>query len=117
MAENNKKPLSEKWPGEKKAVRATQMAFDANEAMDDCIRKAACERGISPSDMIREIIGLDVSRKAKRKRLTVSLSEADYEVLMEKYKQKNNLARVNKVLLKQLVYEELREYVEINKTK
>ncbi len=108
MAENKKNSLSEKWPKERKSMRATQVAFDANECMDNCIRKTAYERGMSASDVIREIIGLNVNKAIKRKRLTVSLSEDDYELLAKKYA----LKRVNKSLVKQLVYEELRDYAE-----
>jgi len=109
MTENKNNSLSEKWPTERSRVRATQVAFDASEAMDICIRKAAYERGISPSDVIREIIGLKVNKGVKRKRLTVSLSEDDYQLLAKKYA----LNRVNKSLVKQLVYEELQDYAEL----
>ena len=49
------------------------------------IRKAAVEAGLSPSDQIRKILGLEVHKKPKRPRLTVSLSPDDYQALGEKY--------------------------------
>ncbi|UCX05901.1 hypothetical protein ACRWQN_05045 [Shewanella sp. HL-SH8] len=79
------KPLPEKWLNNQKAAKATQVAFDIDEQFQYSIRKAALDRGVSPSDQIRTILGLSVSKRPKRPRLTVSLSADDYVLLAEKY--------------------------------
>lgn len=68
-----------------KAAKATQVAFDMDEKIQLEIRKEALEEGLSPSDKIRDILGLNINKRPKRPRLTVSLSLEDYQVLAEKY--------------------------------
>jgi hypothetical protein len=69
---------------------------------------AASRDGISASDQIRKIVGLPVSSRPKRPRLTVSLSEQDYELLAKRYKMKN----IDKQAIKTKVMEELRHFNE-----
>ncbi len=77
--------VPEKWQSSVKAVKATQVAFDIDEKIQLAIRKEALDDGLSPSDKIRDILGLPVNKRPKRPRLTVSLSTDDYQVLAEKY--------------------------------
>ena len=77
--------LPEKWQSNVKAVKAVQVAFDMDEKIQLEIRKEALESGLSPSDKIREILGLPTNKRPKRPRLTVSLSPDDYVLLAEKY--------------------------------
>ncbi len=77
--------VPEKWQSSVKAAKATQIAFDMDEKVQLEIRKEALEAGLSPSDKIREILGLTTNKRPKRPRLTVSLSKDDYQVLAEKY--------------------------------
>ena len=77
--------LPEKWQSSVKAVKAVQVAFDMDEKIQLAIRKQALEAGISPSEQIRDILGLPTNKSPKRPRLTVSLSSDDYELLAEKY--------------------------------
>ncbi|GHE84255.1 hypothetical protein [Thalassotalea profundi] len=77
--------IPEKWQSSVKAAKATQVAFDMDEKIQLEIRKEALEDGLSPSDKIRDILGLDTNKRPKRPRLTVSLSLDDYQVLAEKY--------------------------------
>ncbi len=81
----NKNPLPEQWLQNQKAAKATQVAFDLDEQFQYSIRKAALDAGVSPSDQIRTILGLSVTKRPKRPRLTVSLSLDDYQILAEKY--------------------------------
>ncbi|QYJ86802.1 hypothetical protein K0I73_03375 [Shewanella mesophila] len=81
----SKNPLPEQWLQNQKAAKATQVAFDLDEKFQYSIRKAALDSGVSPSDQIRAILGLSVTKRPKRPRLTVSLSLDDYEKLAEKY--------------------------------
>lgn len=80
---NRKVP--DKWQSSVKAAKATQVAFDLDEKFQMQIRREALESGLSPSDKIREILGLTVNKRPKRPRLTVSLSPDDYIILAEKY--------------------------------
>lgn len=80
---NRKVP--DKWQSSVKAAKATQVAFDLDEKFQMQIRREALEAGLSPSDKIREILGLSVNKRPKRPRLTVSLSADDYVILAEKY--------------------------------
>ena len=77
--------IPEKWQSSVKAAKATQVAFDMDEKIQLEIRKEALEEGLSPSDKIRDILGLNINKRPKRPRLTVSLSLDDYQVLAEKY--------------------------------
>lgn len=79
------KKIPEKWQSTLKAVKAVQVAFDMDEKIQFELRKAALEAGLSPSDKIRSILGLPISKRPKRPRLTVSLSPEDYQLLAEKY--------------------------------
>jgi hypothetical protein len=81
----NKKELPKKWQASDKAMRAVQVAFYVDEKVQNKIRRDACIRGISPSDMIRSITQLPVSSPPKRPRLTASLNQEDYQALAERY--------------------------------
>ncbi|MFT5296692.1 MAG: hypothetical protein ACI9YH_002712 [Colwellia sp.] len=77
--------LPEKWQSSIKAVKAVQVAFDMDEKIQLAIRTQALNAGLSPSDQIRDILGLPTNKRPKRPRLTVSLGQDDYEVLALKY--------------------------------
>ena len=77
--------LPEKWQSSLKAVKAVQVAFDMDEKIQLAIRTQALNAGLSPSDQIRDILGLPTNKRPKRPRLTVSLGQDDYEVLALKY--------------------------------
>lgn len=82
---NVARKIPEKWESSVKAVKAVQIAFDMDEKIQLAIRKEALEAGLSPSDKIRDILGLPTNKRPKRPRLTVSLAPADYELLAKKY--------------------------------
>lgn len=77
--------IPDKWQSSVKAAKATQIAFDMDEKIQLEIRKEALDAGLSPSDKIRDILGLPINKRPKRPRLTVSLSESDYQLLADKY--------------------------------
>ncbi|WP_076539738.1 hypothetical protein [Shewanella sp. UCD-KL21] len=79
------KSLPETWIKNQQAAKATQVAFDLDEKFQYQIRKAALDAGVSPSDQIRSILGLSVTKRPKRPRLTVSLSQDDYVLLAQRY--------------------------------
>lgn len=77
--------LPEKWQSSQKAMKAVQVAFDMDEKIQYKIRKAALDNNLSPSEQIRDILGLTVNKRPKRPRLTVSLNAQDYTVLAARY--------------------------------
>ncbi len=76
---------SPRWTGSDAALRAVQVAFDVEKQVIDAVRYAAFENQVSPSDQIRRILGLPCTSKPVRPRLTVSLSDADYALLAERF--------------------------------
>ncbi len=104
---DKKHKILKKWEAEKKAVKATQVAFDVGEKIQYVIRKEALDRSINPSDRIRQILGLKVSRKPKRLRLSISLSDDDMAFLAKAYQLKTN----DPVEVKRRAAEKLVEHV------
>ena len=100
--------IPEKWQSSVKAVKAVQVAFDMDEKIQLAIRKQALEAGISPSEQIRDILGLPTNKRPKRPRLTVSLSSDDYELLAEKY----DLASEQQLEIKKKLMDDLIHYVD-----
>lgn len=76
---------SPRWTGSDAALRSVQLAFDVEKQVIDAVRYAAFENQLSPSDQIRTILGLPCTSKPVRPRLTVSLSDADYAILAERF--------------------------------
>jgi hypothetical protein len=76
------------------------MAFDVELEVLNAVRTAAFNNDLSTSDQIRMLLGLPVTRKPKRPRLTVSLSPDDYAVLGARYgvSPESHLAIKEKVL-------------------
>lgn len=104
---NMARTIPEKWQSSVKAAKATQVAFDMDEKIQMAIRREALEAGMSPSDQIRDILGLTTNKRPKRPRLTVSLSEQDYVELAEKYQ----LTPDQQLEIKKKLMEELITYV------
>ncbi|MCE9677663.1 hypothetical protein LZP69_00470 [Shewanella sp. AS1] len=101
----SKNPLPEQWQQNQNAAKATQVAFDLDEKFQYSIRKAALDAGVSPSDQIRNILGLSVTKRPKRPRLTVSLSLEDYQLLAEKYQlDPNEQLEIKRRVLDDLVH-------------
>lgn len=92
-----------RWQGSDAAIRAVQVAFDVENAVLEAVRHAAFERNLSTPDQIRQLLGLSVTRRPKRPRLTVSLTEADYQVLAARY----GLAPEDRLAIKERVTEAL----------
>jgi len=78
--------LPTRWQSSQPALRAVQVAFDVSEAVLLAIRREAFESNLSSSDQVRVVLGLPVTRQAKRPRLTVSLSAEDYALLGRRYR-------------------------------
>jgi hypothetical protein len=95
--------LPEKWQSSQKAMKAVQVAFDMDEKIQYKIRKAALDNNLSPSEQIRDILGLTVNKRPKRPRLTVSLNAQDYTVLATRY----GLEAEQQLEIKKLVIEDL----------
>ena len=80
-----KKKAPEMWKSEKKAIKATQIAFDISTEAQKSLKLMAIHNDLSPSDQMRHILGLPC-KKPVRPRLTISLSPDDYEILAKHYK-------------------------------
>ena len=76
---------SPRWTSSDAALRSVQVAFDVEKQVIDAVRLAAFENQLSPSDQIRTILGLPCTSKPVRPRLTVTLSDADYAILAERF--------------------------------
>lgn len=83
MSPTKKTPT--RWQGSAHALRAVQVAFDVEQAVMESIRVAAFHENVSTSTQIRSVLGLPVAAPAKRPRLTVTLDEADYRLLAQRY--------------------------------
>jgi hypothetical protein len=77
--------LPARWKSSAPAIKAVQVAFDVSETVMEAVRKAAFQNNMSTSDQLRIILGLDIVRQAKRPRLTMSLSSADYQILGKRF--------------------------------
>lgn len=100
------KTKPKRWTDSDKAIRATQVAFDVENEIIDAVKQAACEKGMAPSDMIRRIVGLKVTVKPVRPRLTMSLKEDDYHELAKKY----GLKASERLVIKSRMVEEIRKF-------
>ena len=67
-----------------KSIRAVQVIFELKQAESRALRIKALEKNLSPSDYIRELIGLPCKQPI-RPRLSASLSEDDYIILAQRY--------------------------------
>lgn len=76
--------LPDKWRGSEQSVRAIQVAFELGGGIPDFIRVEAVKNGLSASNQIRKIIGLE-TKITQRPRLTVSLLAQDYAILAQRY--------------------------------
>ncbi|MBL1276469.1 MAG: hypothetical protein COB30_010300 [Ectothiorhodospiraceae bacterium] len=100
------KKIPDRFQSSKKAIKAAQVAFDTSDEISKKIRLTACQAGISASDQIRVILGLAVTSKPKRARLTVSFSDEDYKMLAESF----GMKRIDKLKIKHKVAEKLFEF-------
>jgi len=109
MVMNSKLPA--KWAKEEKAAKAIQVAFDVGNDVQTKIKKEALDQNVSASDRVRQILGLEVTSKPKRPRLSISLSPQDFVVLAEKYEMNPD----DNVGIKQKAAESLIDYIKCNK--
>jgi hypothetical protein len=98
----------DKWEGEKRAVKAVQIAFDVGDDVNRKIRLEAVQRGINPPDRVRQILGLPVTPKPVRPRLSISLSDDDFVLLAEEF----GVAVDDKLKIRQLAAEKLIQHLE-----
>ncbi|WP_353570551.1 hypothetical protein [Candidatus Albibeggiatoa sp. nov. BB20] len=99
------KQLPNQWQRSNKSIRAVQLVFELNKSISDTIRYQANKHGLSPSDQIRTVIGLE-TKLPKRPRLTISLSEEEYMILAQRY----NVPVDNKTAIREAIADELIAY-------
>ncbi len=103
---------SDKWDKEKQAAKAVQVAFDLGHDVSYQIRVEALQKGINPPDRIREILGLPVSNKPVRPRLSISLTELDFELLATAF----GVDVSDKLRIRQIAAETLIEHLNVLKS-
>tara|TARA_B100000959_G_C14490641_1_gene423062 strand:+ start:32 stop:370 length:339 start_codon:yes stop_codon:yes gene_type:complete len=101
-----------RWADEKKTIKAVQVAFDVGEEVQLLIRREALERGINPPDRVRQILGLPTTTKPQRPRLSISLSDADFRILAEKF----NTGEEDRLSIRQIAAEKLIAHLENRKS-
>jgi hypothetical protein len=94
---------TDKWEKQKSAIRATQLAFDLSTQVQKKIKKKAIDADLTPSDMIRKILGLEVKSKKTRQRLTFYLNDEELAALATRF----DIPEEDKITIKQKVAEEL----------
>lgn len=109
MAQKGKIPG--RWAKEKKTIKAVQVAFDVGEEVRQLIRTEALQRGINPSDRVRQILGLPVTTKPQRPRLSISLSEDDFTLLAAKFDTDTD----DRLAIRQIAAEKLITHLEHSK--
>lgn len=90
---------SEKWARQAKAAKATQVAIDVSEQVHNHVQLESVKSKLKPSDYIRKSLELPYKKTKLRPRLTVSLTEADYALLGEKF----NIDPADKIAIKHAV--------------
>jgi len=98
---------SDKWNREKQAAKSVQVAFDLGHDVSYRIRAEALQRGINPPDRIRQILGLPASNKPIRPRLSISLTEEDFDLLAAAF----DVDVSDRLLIRQLAAEKLIEHL------
>jgi len=97
----------DKWDKEKRRIKAVQVAFDLGNEVNQQIRFEALEQGINPSDRVRQILGLPVSARPVRPRLSISLSEADFALLAVRF----TVVADDRLKIRQIAAEKLVEHL------
>ncbi len=77
----NSRKLPARWAKERKMVRAVQVAFDLGARVQKQIRQEALDLDMNPSDRVRQILGLSITHRPQRLRLSISIAPADFEEL------------------------------------
>ena len=98
----DKPKLPKTWSGSEKSLRAVQVIFELELAESRALRIKAIEQDLSPSDYIRDIVGLP-RKKPVRPRLSISLSVDDYKMLAKRY----NLQPDEKSAIRERIKQEL----------
>ncbi len=98
------------WQRQEQAVRATQLAFDLSSEVQKFIKKSAIDNELTPSDMIRSILQLDVKSKKTRQRLSFNLSDDEITELAKRF----SVDKTDKRAVKQKVADLLIEYCQKN---
>lgn len=95
------------WSQSNKNIRAVQVIFELELDQSRTLRINAIHQDLSPSDYIRDIVGLP-RKKPIRPRLSISLSEEDYTLLGKRY----SLRPDNKETIRRKIKEELIKYTQ-----
>ncbi len=75
---------NKKWQTEAEQLKKVQINFSFKTKVDQALRHEAVDKEMTPSNLLRERLGLDSSRTV-RQRLGVSFDESDFKILGKKY--------------------------------
>jgi hypothetical protein len=73
-----------KWIQEKEALKKIQVHFTLNDTVDTALRHDAIEQDMSPSNVLRKLIGLKYTT-ISRPRIALNLTDLDFQSLSERY--------------------------------
>lgn len=76
---------NEKWKKEADQLKKVQVNFSFLPSVDQALRHEAVDKEMTPSNLLRERLGLPSSRTV-RQRLGVSFDQADFEFLAKRYR-------------------------------
>ncbi|PCH61852.1 MAG: hypothetical protein COC19_03940 [SAR86 cluster bacterium] len=96
---------NKKWKKQHEQLKKVQLLFSFADTIDKAIREEAVVSNTTPSNVLRNLIGLETG-KAIRPRLGVSFSEEDFKFLAGKY----NIDINDRKLLTQKVTSEVQHY-------
>lgn len=102
---------NEKWAKERAAAAAVQVAFDLGRETQKSIKKQAVEEDLTPSEFIRKVLGLSFKAKPVRPRLTLSLSDEDFQSLAEAWQ----LDAQDRLKIKEIAAQKLVDYAKAHK--
>lgn len=102
---------NEKWAKERAAAAAVQVAFDLGRETQKSIKKQAVEEDLTPSEFIRKVLGLSFKAKPVRPRLTLSLSDEDFQALAEAWQ----LGAQDRLKIKEIAAQKLVDYAKAHK--
>jgi len=96
---------TDKWEQESKALDKIQAHFDLTEKTDAALRHRAIDEVITPSNLIRKIVGLEYS-VINRSRVSVQFNDSDQQLLSARY----NVDPDNTTEIKRRLKEEVQLY-------
>lgn len=81
---SGKKKIPKRFTTSDRQIKKMQLAFEFAESIEKGLKAEAMQNNLSPTAQLRKILGLPVDMPIKP-RLSVTLSDADRQLLAERY--------------------------------